>query len=388
MNNILFIAAAGSGKTTFLINEAIKRKDEKVLILTYTEVNEYEIKKKFIKKSKSIPSHVTIQTWFSFLIQHGVKPYQGSFNDLLFDKKIMGMILNDGSLGIKFILKKFGKKIPIPFKEDGEFEKHYFTGSNKIYSDKLPKFVVKADDKINGEVISRISRIYNHIFIDEVQDLAGYDLDIIKKLFASNSEIILVGDPRQVTYLTHHESKYGKYKDGRIKDFIENECKKGFKFTIDEASLNNSHRNNKEICYYSGKLYEKQFVAVEPCQCEDCRSYQIEHEGIFLVRPKDVEDYLQSFNPVQLRWNVTKKVNTELPVFNFGESKGKGFDRVLIYPTEEMNNWVYENATALAFSTRAKFYVAITRARYSVAIISDYPDNIEIDGIQLYTPKL
>ena len=44
MNNKLIIAAAGSGKTTYLINEAMKFKDEKVLITTYTEANEEEIK--------------------------------------------------------------------------------------------------------------------------------------------------------------------------------------------------------------------------------------------------------------------------------------------------------------------------------------------------------
>jgi DNA helicase-2/ATP-dependent DNA helicase PcrA len=36
-NNKLIIAAAGSGKTTYLINEAMKFKDERVLITTYTE---------------------------------------------------------------------------------------------------------------------------------------------------------------------------------------------------------------------------------------------------------------------------------------------------------------------------------------------------------------
>ena len=49
MSNInkLIIAAAGAGKTTYLINEAL-RHDKEVLITTYTEANENEIKKKFI----------------------------------------------------------------------------------------------------------------------------------------------------------------------------------------------------------------------------------------------------------------------------------------------------------------------------------------------------
>lgn len=387
-NNKLIIAAAGSGKTTYLINEAMKFKDERVLITTYTEANAEEIETKFIRRYKSVPSFIKIQTWFSFLIQHGVKPYQGSFNELLFNKEIKGMILNDGRYGIKYKLKKFGKEISIPFKEDEEFELHYFSSSDKIYSDRLPKFVVKSNIASNGEVISRISRIYQHIFIDEIQDLAGYDLDFLKLLFQTPSNILLVGDPRQVTYLTHHENKYAKYKDGRIKEFIINECQKKIICEIDEVTLICSHRNNKAICDFSSKLHDsKEFISIEPCNCKECRNYQVEEEGIYLVRESDLENYLARFNPVQLRWNNLQVVDTEYRVYNFGESKGKTFDRVIIYPTDKMEKWIYDNSADLPFSTRAKFYVAITRAKYSVAIITNFPDGIDLDGVKIFKPN-
>lgn len=387
-NNKLIIAAAGSGKTTYLINEAMKFKDERVLITTYTEANEEEIKKKFIKRFKCVPSFIKIQTWFSFLLQHGVRPYQGTFNEMLFNKEVKGMILNDGKYGIKFVIKKFGREIPIPFREETEFEQHYFTSSGKIYSDRLPKFVVKSNETSNGELVNRISRIYQHIFIDEIQDLAGYDLEILKLLFQSSSNILLVGDPRQVTYLTHHENKFGKYQDGRIKEFIVDECKKKIPYEIDETSLGSSHRNNKPICDYSSKLHEtEQFSSIEPCGCEDCRNYKEEAEGIYLVREADIENYLERFNPIQLRWNSLQEVNPNYSFYNFGESKGKTFHRVIIYPTDKMEKWVYNNKTDLPFSTRAKLYVAITRAKYSVAIISNFADGIELDGVQLYYPN-
>lgn len=35
--------------------------------------------------------------------------------------------------------------------------------------------------------------------------MAGYDLEIIKLLFSLNSDVLLVGDPRQVTYHTYDE---------------------------------------------------------------------------------------------------------------------------------------------------------------------------------------
>ena len=40
--------------------------------------------------------------------------------------------------------------------------------------------------------------------------MAGYDLEIIKLLFGLETNILLVGDPRQVTYHTHDEAKYSQ----------------------------------------------------------------------------------------------------------------------------------------------------------------------------------
>ena len=74
MNNKLIVAAAGSGKTTHLINKSLLIQNQRILITTYTEANKNEIIKKFFEINNCIPENITVQTWFSFLIQHGVKP--------------------------------------------------------------------------------------------------------------------------------------------------------------------------------------------------------------------------------------------------------------------------------------------------------------------------
>jgi len=102
LNNKLIISAAGSGKTTYLVGQALNIVSEAVLITTYTEANEKEIRKKFYEINGSIPANITIQTWFSFLIQHGVKPYQGT----LFDGNIKGMFLVNEASGINYRLKE------------------------------------------------------------------------------------------------------------------------------------------------------------------------------------------------------------------------------------------------------------------------------------------
>lgn len=392
-NNTLLISAAGSGKTTYIVNKALElSKSNRILITTYTIENETEIKNKILEKRKSIPSNIHIQGWFSFLLQHGVRPFQGSMNNILFDRDINGMLLSEGDSSIR--RDETGKPItfrgrPLSWGEN-DFEKFYFTPGWKIFSDKVSKFIVGCNEKTNGNIINRISRIYSHIFIDEVQDLAGFDLEIIKFLFQSNIEMTLVGDPRQVTYKTNHYRKYPKYKNGKIKEFVENELGKRVQCKVDETTLKRSHRNNKQVCDYSSKLYPE-FEKTKPCKCEVCRKNITTHEGIFIVRPKDVRDYMKIFNPTQLIWSKSTNVIPNYPVLTFGKSKGRTIGRVIIYPTPNIMKWIKDNTydfTILKNGERKpikdikeKFYVALTRARHSVAIIYNYTDNENIEGV-------
>jgi len=380
-NNKLMIAAAGSGKTTFLVNEACQAINEKILITTFTEANEKEIRSRIVAKNGCMPVNITVQTWFSFLLQHGVRPYQSKLNDEIHDKNI----------GFYLLSEKSGKRLdangePIliggrpMFWGAKDFKKHYFTNHFKIYSDKISKFVFETNKASNGDVVFRIAKIFNRVYIDEVQDLAGYDLELIKLLFKSDSTILLVGDPRQVTYLTHHSTKFGKYSDGGIKGFIENELGKKIECDIDEATLNSSHRNNKSLCDYSAKLYPD-FSVPTPCKCVDCRNMETNHEGVFLVKSEDVDNYLSNYNPIQLRWSASTKCSTQYPSRNFGESKGATFERVIIYPTKDMKKWIKDNSFLLKKETRSKLYVALTRPRHSAAIIIDFSDEDIFDGV-------
>ncbi|MBK6484303.1 MAG: hypothetical protein IPG01_14510 [Chitinophagaceae bacterium] len=128
-----------------------------------------------------------VQTWFSFLLQHGVRPFQGE----LFEKEITGLILVNSQSGLKYITKG----IPVYFSEEKEFEHHYFSKDTKIFSDKISKFVFRCNEISKGLVIDRLSRIYSHIFIDEVQDLAGYDLELLKLLFKANTNTLFSRRP-------------------------------------------------------------------------------------------------------------------------------------------------------------------------------------------------
>ena len=100
-NNKLIIAAAGSGKTTYLVDQALSINGDRVLITTFTEVNEREIRNRIVEKKGYMPSNITVKTWFSFLLQHGVRPYQSALNDSI----------HENDLGFFLTSKKSGQKL-------------------------------------------------------------------------------------------------------------------------------------------------------------------------------------------------------------------------------------------------------------------------------------
>jgi DNA helicase-2/ATP-dependent DNA helicase PcrA len=357
-NNKLIIAAAGSGKTTYLIDEAIKNSDVRVLITTYTQANEAEIRKKIIEKVYYIPDNITVQTWFSFLLKHGVKPLQGA----IFEKRVNGLLL---------VNKKSAMYVA-----KSDVENYYFTKDTKIYSDKISEFVCAVNEISGQAVVRRMSKIFPKIFIDEIQDLAGYDLELLKLLFCSDSELILVGDPRQATYSTNNSAKNRQFKKANIVNYFFDD--KSINIATDQTSLLVNYRCNELICSLSNRLYKKFSGA------QSGNIYKSGHDGIFFVKEKDVEDYLKLYKPLQLRDSRKQKVNANYAVMNFGESKGLSFDRVLIYPTKPYIKWLIDNESELADTSRSKFYVAITRARYSVAIVYNFTNKTDVADIANY----
>ena len=166
-----------------------------------------------------------------------------------------------------------------------------------------------------------------------------------------------------------------------------------FDFLIDPRSKNNfiartnlSFNDNSmlevsevtfEIFFFWGGGIIK-FPASNSCECIDCRDSSINHKGIYFVQKKDVKRYVDKYNPTEIGWN--KKVISINPsnYFNFGESKGLEFDHVLIYPTNNMVEWLKNHNYTLKNEARAKLYVGITRARYSVGIIVENFDDEKI----------
>jgi DNA helicase II / ATP-dependent DNA helicase PcrA len=347
LNNKVIIAAAGSGKTTDLVNQALVNREKHILITTFTIENAEGIKKKFFKELGYIPTNVTIQTWYSFLLRDCVRPYQ----NFIYDKKRIE--------NIEFVNGQSARYVPRK-----NTEKFYFKDGKMIYTDKICDFVNQVNLKSNGLVIDRLEGIYDVIMIDEVQDLAGTDLDFLYLLMRSKMQIILVGDNRQAIYFTNNSKKNKRFKGEHIFDLFKQWESEGL-CSIEYKTK--CYRCNQIICDLADSLYPEMPKTIS------LNDRITGHDGVFYIRSSDVQEYVTQFSPVVLRYNrLTKNIPENLNPLNFGQSKGLTFDRVLIYPNGPINKFLKGDYGAISSpKTKAGLYVAITRARYSVTFVTD-----------------
>lgn len=109
---------------------------------------------------------------------------------------------------------------------------------------------------------------------------------------------------------------------------------------------------------------------------------------MFFVSPSDVDAYLSTYQPMQLRDTRRTSVNSTYPVINLGESKGLTFQRVLIYPTSKMLDWILDHKKEMKPQSKSKFYVGITRAEHSVAIVFDNKKVFLLTELLIFISKL
>ena len=231
-----------------------------------------------------------------------------------------------------------------------------------MYSDKASKLALKIDDLSSGESIARLARAYSAILVDEVQDMVGYDLEILGRISRIVRKTVFAGDPRQKTYETHKDSKNKKFSHGGIADYFASQWA-GIK--IDTTSLSTNYRSNSDICKFSDLLYPLMPASVSGVSFSDV------HQGVYYVRESEIDQYLDEYRPMQLRDSIKRQVSTRCPVMNFGDAKGGAFERVLVYPTEPMTKWLLNHAVELKQQSRARLYVAVTRAIKSVGFVVD-----------------
>lgn len=388
-NNTIYIAAAGSGKTTFILNQAVALhkhglpEGKKILIVTYTDNNQSNIREKIVKKYGYIPKDILVTGWYAFLLDYWIRPFKGSVLEQLYERHI-GLAFVEGISGTK---KLPNGQVRTTYRNDTE--KFLDKKQRNLYSDKLAEFAFKCWESNQDALIERLSNIVDIIYVDEAQDLAAWDYEVMKILFKSGKvRCILCGDPRQHTFSTTPASKNKKY-EGDIVRYVEDKVntKRRAYVGVDTVTLSKSHRCGMEICAFASSIMPT-IPATEMCSCADCCSKRFAYtlqKGVFLVKVKDVHDYVNIYNPLSLIWsNATKLYVPTERQLNWGESKGLQAEATLIYLTKvliEHYSSKRKKQNGISPLVQSKFYVAVTRAEHTVGLV--VPDNFDNSIINL-----
>lgn len=385
MNNKIYISAAGSGKTTYILNQAINQLNQglldgkRILIVTFTNNNQNNIRERILNKFGYIPKNIEVTGWYSFLLDYWIKPFKGSVIEQLYERHV-GFLFVEGISGIKTL--KNGKHI---YTYHNDIEKFLDKKQNNFFSDKLAEFAYKCWEKNKEELLERLSNIVDTLFIDEAQDLVAWDFELMKILFKNSIiKCVICGDPRQFTYSTSPSNKHNKYQGDiarYVKDLVNTKRNKFVE--IDYTTLSKSHRCNEFICKFASTILPE-YPPTEVCECcLDKRNLYKLPQGVFLVKENDIKNYIKSYNPLSLRYSRATKIKVPTDrIMNWAESKGLEADSTLIYLTKTIiEAYTPNKKRAIPDETKRKFYVAITRARFAVGIV--VPNNFDNSIIDL-----
>jgi len=339
------MCAAGSGKTWSICNEALSNVNcaatgKRILITTYTNKGVDTVVGELEKQNLGVSSScITIRSWYQFLLAELIRPYQS-------------YIVEINQIKAFDFSGRYGQ---VNYYRKGESKRYLSEKRQLVKKDCASELALFLNEQSRGAVIARLEQVYSHIYIDEIQDMAGYDLNLIEMLFDSEITIVCVGDNKQATYKTHNARK-NKGKAGRnLWEFCAEKESCGAA-TIEQNMV--SRRFNSNICAFANSVFSN------TNNITSCMNDITGHDGVFVINRSDVEQYLRYFKPAVLKYDRRTDVGGRAS-YNYGECKGMTFDRVLLYPTQSFAAFL----SGKKLDKPEKYYVAVTRPRYSLSII-------------------
>jgi DNA helicase-2/ATP-dependent DNA helicase PcrA len=353
--NEIIVAAAGGGKTTKIVTRALHALEEKSAIITYTQNNVTEITNKLYQLNGAVPPHVEVWSWYAFLLRELARPYQGA----MINGRINGIQWVDGRSD------RFAKQTDV--------DRFYFGADKRVYSDKLSRFICECNKASNEEIIKRLEQRFARIYVDEIQDIAGYDIDLIEMMLRSAVKLTLVGDHRQSTFRTNNSARNSGFAGPAIKKKFD-EWEKAKLCAVNYER--ETHRCHQAIANLADSLFP-----LEPSTISR-NSVITGHDGTFCISTQQIPTYIATYRPQILRLDARTDCEGHSAI-NFGESKGMTFDRVLIFPHQLGTRWLASGESEHVAGSAAKLYVGITRARHSVAFVFD--GELKVPGIKRHT---
>jgi superfamily I DNA/RNA helicase len=347
MPNHLTLAVAGGRKTQGLVEHCnATAPDRRVALVTFTQTNQQEIRHR-LSVHAGDRHHLAVLGWYTFLLRHFAQP----FLRFKFPKERVGGFDFDGRPHQKAVGKD-----------------RYMNRSNQIYSCELGRLAYELM-QATPTLLRRLECLFDELLIDEVQDLSGYDWEIIRVLLQSRIDVRMVGDVRQAVLSTNPRGQ--KNKRFGYAESLEWFRERKAEGLLDISYATTTYRCRSEIAIFSDSIFDADWgfpgTTSENAELSG-------HDGVFLIHSRHVPDYVQRFGPQCLRYSAISGKQYDLDYMNFKVSKGSTFERVLIAPTAKIEAFI-KNNIYLESTTAAAFYVAVTRAKQSLAIIIDQSGN-------------
>ncbi|MBY6188457.1 ATP-dependent helicase [Marinobacter hydrocarbonoclasticus] len=335
MDKRVIFAVAGSGKTSHIIEGL--RDDSRTLIITYTENNFKNLKNRIFGKFGYIPKGIKVYTYFTFIYSFCFKPI----------------------LGHHVRIKGINWDIPPHFtlrlkRGDRRF---YIDRNNRLYHNRIAKLIEQTE--VVGEVNSRIEKYFDNICVDEVQDFAGHDFNLLIKLASANVNQLLVGDFYQHTFDTSRDGNTNSSLHNSYKEYIKRFTSAGF--IIDSDSLSHSHRCStntyKFVSYGIGieiHSHREDSTVVEFIDCKE------RAEELF-----NCPDMVKLFYQGSFRYKGYTN--------NWGATKGEDHydDVCVVLNPNTLNKYSKGKLHELPPQTKNKLYVACTRAKRNLYLVPE-----------------
>lgn len=330
MDKQIIFAVAGAGKTTHIVNRLDK--SSRALIITYTNNNLRNLKKKITDKFGFIPDGVRIISYFTFVYSFCYRPF------LLHELKTKGILYEPNK-------DKYAKKVN---------DDYYISPSKRLYANRISLLI---QTRLIDEVRTRLSKYYDVLIVDEVQDVSGHDFNLLLEITKADINVLLVGDFYQYTYPTSSDGNTNKTLHDDYDQYKERFRSAGL--TVNEKLLLKSHRCSPETCKYVSSALR---IEIE--------SHKETPTEIRELREDEIDTILNDGSVIKLLYQDSKKYD----VFccNWGDSKGEdkyGHVCVVLNPNTYAKycaGKLYE----LNPMTRNKLYVALTRASGDIYFVS------------------
>lgn len=337
MDKKVIFAVAGAGKTTHIVNSLSAEK--RSLILTYTIANEENLRRKIIEKfGGRWPESITLMRYFSFLFRFCYRPFLSD------DVRAKGIIYENNP-------NRFAKKTNMGY---------YLSPGGYFYSNRLSMFVLERAGVLD-DIKKRISRYFDELIIDEIQDIAGRDFTLLENLMETDINQLFVGDFFQHTYDTSLDGNVNKSLFDNRAAYEKHFRDKGF--VCDTTTLVNSWRCSPSVCQYIMDNLGIEIHSNRPL-CEDTE--------IRLVNdPAEIDLIFEDQDIVKLHYQ--KAATFGIGHRNWGETKGEDHykDVCVLLNKNTAKEYSKENLKGLVPRTKNKLYVAISRARGNVYLINE-----------------